>query len=165
MASFEVAEFIEVWACVSPSFFDLHADPFESAEHEGIDYSHWRIDRIYLLVPAQAYAGKWISSFKEFPPRQRPASFNLNQVMTQLTNAATEATDSGLWSPVEALINVASSRRSSFILSLQRRPAIGLDEDDAIRNKTNQRRVVMKIGSKWSSILLTGMFVLVATIA
>jgi arylsulfatase len=71
-----------------PKLFDLHADPFERAEYEGIDYSHWRIDRIYLLVPAQAYVGKWISSFKEFPPRQRPASFNLNQVMTQLTNAA-----------------------------------------------------------------------------
>ena len=54
---------------------------------EGIDYSHWRIDRIYLLVPAQTYVARWISSFKEFPPRQKPASFNLDQVM-QLTNAA-----------------------------------------------------------------------------
>ena len=71
-----------------PKLFDLHADPFERAEYEGIDYSHWRIDRVYLLVPAQAYVGRWISSFKEFPPRQRPASFNLNQVMIQLTNAA-----------------------------------------------------------------------------
>jgi arylsulfatase len=70
-----------------PKLFDLHADPFERAEYEGIDYSHWRIDRIYLLVPAQTYVAKWISSFKEFPPRQKPASFNLNQVMTQLTNA------------------------------------------------------------------------------
>jgi arylsulfatase len=71
-----------------PKLFDLHADPFERAEYEGIDYSHWRIDRIYLLVPAQTYVGRWLSSFKEFPPRQKPASFNLNQVMTQLTNAA-----------------------------------------------------------------------------
>ena len=71
-----------------PKLFDLHADPFERAEYEGIDYSHWRIDRVYLLVPAQAYVGKWLSSFKQFPPRQKPASFNLNQVMTQLTNAA-----------------------------------------------------------------------------
>jgi arylsulfatase len=68
---------------------DLHADPFERAEFEGIDYNHWRIDRIYLLVPAQAYVANWISSFKQFPPRQAPASFNLNQVMSQLTTAAT----------------------------------------------------------------------------
>jgi len=70
-----------------PKLFDLHADPFERAEYEGIDYSHWRADRIFLLVPAQAYVANWLSTFKEFPPRQRPASFNLNQVMTQLTNA------------------------------------------------------------------------------
>jgi arylsulfatase len=72
-----------------PMLVDLHADPFERAEFEGIDYNHWRIDRVYLLVPAQAYVANWLSSFKEFPPRQRPASFNLDQVMTQLTTAAT----------------------------------------------------------------------------
>jgi arylsulfatase len=71
-----------------PKLFDLHADPFERAEYEGIDYSHWRIDRIFLLVPAQTFVAQWLSSFKQFPPRQKPASFNLNQVMAQLTNAA-----------------------------------------------------------------------------
>ena len=70
-----------------PKLFGLHADPFERTECEGIDYSHWRIDRIYLLVPAQAYVTGWLSSFKQFPPRQRPASFNLDQIMTQLANA------------------------------------------------------------------------------
>ena len=69
-----------------PKLFDLHADPFERAEYEGIDYSRWRIDRIYLLTPAQAYVAKWLSSFKEFPPRQKPASFSLDQVMATLTN-------------------------------------------------------------------------------
>ena len=47
-----------------PKLFDLHADPFERAEYEGIDYSHWRLDRVYLLSPSQAYVGKWLSSFK-----------------------------------------------------------------------------------------------------
>ena len=70
-----------------PMLFDLHADPFERAELESIDYSHWRIDRIYLLTPAQVYVGQWLSSFKQFPPRQKPASFSLDQVMTQITNA------------------------------------------------------------------------------
>jgi arylsulfatase len=37
---------------------DLHADPFERAEDEAADYSHWRIDRIYLLVPALAFVGQ-----------------------------------------------------------------------------------------------------------
>ena len=74
-----------------PKLFDLHADPFERAEYEGIDYSHWRLDRVYLIVPAATYVGQWLSSFKEFPPRQTPASFNLNQVMTQITNAGSGA--------------------------------------------------------------------------
>jgi arylsulfatase len=42
------------------------------------------IDRIYLLVPAQAYVGKFLMTFKEFPPRQSPASFSLDQVMQKL---------------------------------------------------------------------------------
>ena len=71
-----------------PKLFDLHADPFERAEYEGIDYSHWRLDRVYLIVPAAAYVGQWLTSFKEFPPRQTPASFNLSQVMKEITNAS-----------------------------------------------------------------------------
>ena len=64
---------------------DLHADPFERAEEEGADYVHWRIDRVYLLVPAQAFVGQWLQSFKEFPPRQKPASFSLDQVMREIS--------------------------------------------------------------------------------
>ena len=40
-----------------PKLFDLHADPFERAEYEGIDYSHWRLDRVYLIVPAALTSG------------------------------------------------------------------------------------------------------------
>jgi arylsulfatase len=40
--------------------------------------------RVFLLVPAQAYVAKWISSFKEFPPRQKPASFSIDEVMKKL---------------------------------------------------------------------------------
>jgi len=56
----------------------LHADPFERAEDEAADYSRWRIDRIYLLVPAQAFVGQCLQSFRAFPHRQKPASFSLD---------------------------------------------------------------------------------------
>jgi arylsulfatase len=69
-----------------PKLFNLRTDPFERADHEAPDYIHWRIDRVYLLVPAQAFVGQWLSSFKEYPPRQRPGSFSLEQVMNQLTS-------------------------------------------------------------------------------
>ena len=42
-------------------------------------------DRAYLIVPSQAIVGQWLSSFKEFPIRQKPASFNLDKVMQQIS--------------------------------------------------------------------------------
>src|SRR5215471_8973616 len=71
-----------------PKLFNLRADPFERADHEGMDYSRWRIDRVFLLVPAQAFVVNWLQSFKEFPPRQKPASFGIDQVMEKLTQPA-----------------------------------------------------------------------------
>ena len=67
-----------------PKLFNLRSDPFERADSEGFGYPRWRIDRMFLLVPAQAYVAKWLQSFKEFPPRQKPASFSINRVMQTL---------------------------------------------------------------------------------
>jgi arylsulfatase len=61
-----------------PKLFTLRGDPFERADHEGIGYDRWRIDHAFLLVPAQAYVATWLQSFKDFPPRQKPASFSLD---------------------------------------------------------------------------------------
>jgi arylsulfatase len=71
-----------------PKLFDLKADPFERADHEGMGYSRWRIDRVYLLVPAQAYVNDFIKTLVEFPPRQKPGSFNLEGVLNKLTPGA-----------------------------------------------------------------------------
>ena len=49
-----------------------------------IAYYDWLLDRAYLLVPAQAYVGNFLTTFKEFPPRQKAASFSLDQVMEKL---------------------------------------------------------------------------------
>jgi arylsulfatase A-like enzyme len=68
-----------------PKLFNLRTDPFEEADHIAMDYGHWRIDRIFLLVPAQQYVGKFLATFKEFPPSQKVGSFSLDQVMQQLT--------------------------------------------------------------------------------
>ena len=68
-----------------PKLFNLRSDPFERADHEGLGYGQWRIDRVYLLVPAQAYVGQYLQSLAEFPPRQRPGSFNLQSVLDKLT--------------------------------------------------------------------------------
>ena len=70
-----------------PKLFNLRSDPFERADHEAIDYPRWRLSRAFLLVPAQQYVGKFLSTFKEFPPSQKVGSFSLDQVLKQLTTA------------------------------------------------------------------------------
>jgi arylsulfatase len=48
-------------------------------------YQRWYLDRMFMIAPAGAYIGKWLQSFKEFPPRQKPGSFNLDRVMEAVT--------------------------------------------------------------------------------
>ena len=67
-----------------PKLFNLRSDPFEIGDREAMDYGHWRIDRVFLLVPAQQYIGGFLASFKEFPPSQKPGSFSLDKVMESL---------------------------------------------------------------------------------
>ncbi len=67
-----------------PKLFCLRTDPFERADHEAMDYSHWRFDRVFMLVPAQAYVGKHLATYRDFPPRQRPGTFGLSQVLEKL---------------------------------------------------------------------------------
>lgn len=69
-----------------PLVFDLRMDPFERAQHDSNTYYEWMEGMIQFLgVPAKAAAGKMIASMVEYPPRQKPASFNLDQVMNDLT--------------------------------------------------------------------------------
>jgi hypothetical protein len=65
--------------------FNLRRDPYERAEITSNTYYDWMLDRAYLLVPAQQYVGKFLSTFQEFPPRQKAASFSLDQVMEKLS--------------------------------------------------------------------------------
>jgi arylsulfatase len=80
---------IRVWeepfvALRFPKFFNLRSDPFETADHEGMDYERWRAEHIFLLYPAQAYVGRFLETFKEFPSSQRPGSFSIDQALERL---------------------------------------------------------------------------------
>ncbi len=66
-----------------PLIFNLRRDPFERAQHNSNTYYDWMISRAFLLYGMQAVVAQQIQAFKEFPPRQRPASFNLDEVMRQ----------------------------------------------------------------------------------
>ena len=70
-----------------PKLFCLRTDPYERADHEASDYGHWRVDHAFVLVPAQGYVARHLATFKEFPPRQKPGSFSLDQVLEALQSA------------------------------------------------------------------------------
>jgi arylsulfatase len=67
-----------------PLSFNLRRDPYERAEITSNTYYDWLLERAFLLVPAQAYVGQFLSTFEEFPPRQKAASFSLDQVMEKV---------------------------------------------------------------------------------
>jgi arylsulfatase A-like enzyme len=66
-----------------PQIYNLRTDPFERGP-ESFEYSRWKVDRAFLLVPGQVLVARWLESFKEFPVRQKPASFNLDAVMRKM---------------------------------------------------------------------------------
>ena len=67
-----------------PKIFNLRTDPYERADITSNTYYDWLIRRAYVLQAAQAYVGKFLESFKEFPQRQKAATFNLDDVMEQM---------------------------------------------------------------------------------
>ncbi|MGZ8214216.1 MAG: sulfatase-like hydrolase/transferase [Methylosarcina sp.] len=67
-----------------PKLFNLRLDPYERADITSNTYWDWVLDHIFLFVPAQQYVGGYLASFKEFPPRQKAASFTIDQVLEQL---------------------------------------------------------------------------------
>jgi len=86
------AEGLKVWQepfvqLRAPKITNLRMDPFERAEEENaMGYQQWYMEHMFMIAPAGAYVGKWLQSFREFPPRQKPGSFNLERVMESVTS-------------------------------------------------------------------------------
>ncbi len=70
-----------------PNLYNLRSDPFERGP-KSIYYADWMVRRAFVQVPMQMFAAQWLASFKEFPPRQKPASFNLDEVMQKMEDAS-----------------------------------------------------------------------------
>jgi len=79
---------LDVWreplsALRIPKMFDLRSDPFERGE-ESFKYNDWFIEHVPYQYAAQAIVHQWLESFNEFPPRQKPASFTVDQILEKL---------------------------------------------------------------------------------
>jgi arylsulfatase len=71
-----------------PKFFNLRTDPYERADITSNTYNDWMLERSYLVVPVQSLVGEFLATFKEFPQRQKAASFNLDDVLRQMQESA-----------------------------------------------------------------------------
>lgn len=70
-----------------PKVFNLRMDPFERADTDANAYDNWRIRQLYTLIPSQAIVKGFLESFAEFPPRQKPAKFNVDEVIANMSKA------------------------------------------------------------------------------
>jgi arylsulfatase len=71
-----------------PLLFNLRRDPFERSQHNSNTYNDWFMDRVFVLVPLQQLAGKFLMTMREYPPSQTPGSFNLEKIQKQIEAAA-----------------------------------------------------------------------------
>jgi arylsulfatase len=71
-----------------PKMFNLRMDPYERADITSNSYWDWEISHAFVLVPAQAIVGQFLSTFKDFPPSQETGSFSINKVVQQLQKGA-----------------------------------------------------------------------------
>jgi arylsulfatase len=83
---------LEIWAAPFvcrrlPKMFNLRLDPYERADITSNTYYDWTIQRAFLIVPAQALVGQFIETFRNFPPRQKPSSFSVDEVMAAMSRA------------------------------------------------------------------------------
>jgi arylsulfatase len=71
-----------------PKFFNLRTDPYERADITSNTYYDWLLDHAFLLVPAQAYVAQALTTLKDYPQRQKAASFNMDEVLQKMKEQA-----------------------------------------------------------------------------
>ena len=68
-----------------PKLFDLRADPFERADVTSNTYYDWLLSQVYVVLAAQSVTAEFLKTFEEFPPRQKAASFSIDQAIETMT--------------------------------------------------------------------------------
>jgi arylsulfatase len=74
-----------------PKLFNLRTDPFERADITSNTYYDWFLYHGYMILAAQSIVASFLATFKDFPPRQKAASFTIDQAMAKMSEAASGA--------------------------------------------------------------------------
>jgi arylsulfatase A-like enzyme len=69
-----------------PSIFHLRRDPFERADVNSNTYMDWMVDHAPQLYLVQELVAQQIADFVKYPPRQKPASFNLDAILETVSH-------------------------------------------------------------------------------
>ena len=78
---------VEPWTPLRvPLIFNLRRDPYERSYRTSNTYYDWLVDRVFMLVPAQAYVARFLKTFRDYPPRMKAPSFSIDQVMEKMTS-------------------------------------------------------------------------------
>jgi arylsulfatase A-like enzyme len=72
-----------------PKFFNLRTDPYERADITSNTYWDWYLNKAYMIMAAQAIVTQFLNTFREFPPRQKAATFTIDQALEAMASAAT----------------------------------------------------------------------------
>jgi len=78
----------EPFTCLrAPKMFNLRMDPYERADFDSNTYWDWAMRRSFYVVPTQDVVAGFLSTFKDYPPRQRPSSFSVDQIIEKFMNS------------------------------------------------------------------------------
>ncbi len=67
----------------APKLFNLRRDPFERADTDSNAYNVWWDARTHRIMEGSAVTLQFLMTFRQFPPRQRPASFTIDQFVEE----------------------------------------------------------------------------------
>ena len=67
-----------------PKIFDLHSDPYERADITSNSYYEWELGNNAAMAVGPAVVSKFLATFKEYPPSQRPSSFTIDQIVEKM---------------------------------------------------------------------------------
>jgi hypothetical protein len=76
-----------------PKLYNLRTDPFERADITSNTYWDWVVSKAYIVLAAQAIIAPFLATFEDFPPRQKAASFTIDQALERMADAASGAHD------------------------------------------------------------------------
>ena len=117
-----------------PHIVNLRRDPFERADFNSNTYWDWMVDHVPQMYLMQAVVAEQIESFVKFPPRQKPASFNLDAVMAQVTSPTAKPT-------LHMVMQRYSPRRTHASAGDgPDAPCMSLGQHRSIMNQTNESR-------------------------